>query len=433
MAVHDDRAALPGSAYEKLYKRITGLIAMREGNIDDDEVARIVESEIEHFQRSAAVGAEAFEAFANPDDIRTRILSDLAGFSVLDELLVDPDVAEVYGVDQEIIYETAKGETRTAPVPANPQAVHNLMRRLVGAAGENLDPSHPRADGVRVILPNGRPGRLTVSIPPRIEGVVSFTLRIPQKRNATLDDLCRFGSLIGAAANLLALLMICPRVKILVTGPPKAGKTTLIDALLRAIPWYRKVIVCEENRELSAPLLKGEYWQTSQVETLTDLMRSARVANPDVIVLGEMKGPEAWDMGQAANFGCGVIAAVHADSPSLAFESLSTAASPAVPAMDPISIRTQFYRLFDVVVYCDIDGDGESSLRRITDISVVPPQLGGVAVALQPIFQRPDILSPMQLCGIKTLGDELDGKCNRVLRPHGLTVADVLGGAEVRL
>jgi Flp pilus assembly CpaF family ATPase len=400
--------------------------------VDDEEIERIVETEIERFQRAASTGAEHYDAFANPDDIKTRMLSDLGGFSVLDEILADPDVAEVYGVDDEIIYETAKGETRTAGTPANPVAVLNLMRRLASAAGESIDSSHPKVDGIRIILPNGRAGRLTVSIPPRVDGVVSFTLRIPQKRNATLDDLVNFGSLIPASARFLMVLMWAMRVKILVAGPPKAGKTTTIDALLRAIPEYRKIIIAEENRELSAPLLKGEKWQTSQVESLRDLLRSARVASPDLLCLGELKGDEAWELAMAANLGCGVIAAVHADSPSLAFESLAVAANPAVPAMSSAELRTLFYRLFDVVIFCDLEGNGEHSLRQITEISVVPPQQSSLAVALTPIFAREDIGAPMELRS-HALGDDLIRKCNRVLRPHRLTIHDVLNGAGIQL
>ena len=422
------------TAYDTLFGRIQGLLVTRDLKIevDDEEIGRIVETEIERFQRASSSGAQSFEAFADPEDIRTRMLADLGGFSVLDEILADPDVAEVYGVDDEIVYETAKGETRTAATPANPTAVVNLMRRLASSAGESLDSSHPKVDGIRVILPNGRAGRLTVSIPPRVDGVVSFTLRIPQKRNATLDDLVGFGSLIPAAAQFLMVLMWAMRVKVLVAGPPKAGKTTMIDALLRAVPGYRKIIVAEENRELSAPLLKGEKWQTSQVETLRDLLRSARVASPDLLCLGELKGDEAWELAMAANLGCGVIAAVHSDSPSLAFESLAVAANPAVPAMSSSELRTLFYRLFDLVVFCDLDGDGECSLRQITEISVVPPQQGSLSVALTPIFSRVDIGEPMVLRS-RALGDVLIRKCNRILRPHRLTIFDVLEGAEVAL
>ncbi len=64
-------------------------------------------------------------------------------------------------------------------------------------------------------------------------------------------------------------------VRPLVAVPPGAGKTTMIEALLRAVPPRRRVICAEEERESNAPLLNGDYWQRSKVETLADLVRSA--------------------------------------------------------------------------------------------------------------------------------------------------------------
>ena len=239
-----------------------------------------------------------------------------------------------------------------------------------------------------------------------------------------------FGSLTPAAARFLAVLMRALRVKVLVAGPPNSGKTTLCDGLLRAVPARRKTIVAEENRELTAPLLTGEYWQTSRVETLRDLLRSARVASPELLVLGELKGEEAWELAMAANIGCGVIAAVHADSASMAFESLAVAANPAVPAMRSAELRTLFYRLFDVVIFLDMDDDANQALRQVTEISVVPPQQSSVAVALSPIFARADIGEPLELVNT-SLGEELTRKCNRVLRGRKVTIGEVLQGGEV--
>ena len=201
-------------------------------------------------------------------------------------------VEEIYGADGDITARMVGGETRCTEVPTQPEAVLAVLQRLVAAAGENIDGSHPKVDGIRVVLPSGRQARLSVSIPPRIDGAISFSLRVPQKRNTTLADLVTFGSLSVEAAAFLEVLMRTRRVRTLVAGPPGAGKTTLIEALLRAVPAGRRVICAEEQRELNAPLLNGEYWQSSKVETLTDLIRSARVSSPELIVLGELKGPK---------------------------------------------------------------------------------------------------------------------------------------------
>jgi hypothetical protein len=127
------------------------------------------------------------------------------------------------------------------------------------------------------------------------------------------------------------------------------------------------------------------------------------------------------------------VAAVHADSAALGFEALATCASLAVPAMSETEIRAKFARIFDVVVYVDMDdSDDDKTLRQITEISVVPPQISTAAVAVTPIFVREDIGQPMEL-RTTAVGELLERKCNRVLRRHRVTITDVLNGAEVRL
>jgi pilus assembly protein CpaF len=282
------------------------------------------------------------------------------------------------------------------------------------------------------LLPSGRQARLSVSIPPRIDGAVSFSLRVPQKRNTTLADLVSFGSLTPEAAAFLETLMRVRRTRALVAGPPGAGKTTLIEALLRAVPPGRRVICAEEQRELNAPLLNGEYWQSSKVETLADLIRSARVASPELIVLGELKGPEAWELLMAGTLGVGVISAVHAEDAAGAFEALAVCATKAVPATGFSELEARFAAMFDVVVYCDMDDSGDAVLRQVTEISVVPPQLstGSGGVAVTPIFARGDIGEPMELRS-GAVGERLERRCNRLLGRYGLDLTEVLKGAEV--
>lgn len=423
------------TAYEALRSRLHSIVAARDIDVASagDEIRRLVESELERFQRDAMRGAGGYEPFARPDDVLTRLVRDLEGLgSQIETLLADPDVEEIYGVEGELTYRTVTGDTRAVEPPLPAAAVFNLVQRWVATAGEQLDGSHPKVDGIRVTLPGGRQARLQASIPPRIDGTIAFTLRLPQKRNTTLDDLVVFDSLTAEAANFLSVLMAAARVKVLVVGPPGAGKTTVIEALLRSVPAWRRTIVAEENRELSAPLLNGEYWQTSKVESLYDLIRSARVASPDLIVLGELKGTEAWELAMAANLGTGCIAAVHADTASEAFDSLAVAASAAVPAMGRAELRALFAEMFDVVIFTDKDDSGTQTLRQVTEISVVPPQLGTGGVAVNPIFSREEIGAPMELTS-SALGDKLERKCNRVLRNRRVRVHDVLHGTEVTL
>lgn len=427
---------MTATAFEQLRGRVLGLVAARDLDVAAEPGAtrRLVESETERLQRELMRGAlDGTVPFVDPADVVERILTELNGIGAqLDQLVADQNVEEVYGFDGEITARMAGGATRCGEVPAQPGAVLAVLQRLVASAGENFDASHPKVDGVRVVLPGGRQARLSVSVPPRIDGTVSFSLRVPQKPNVTLSDLVSLGSLTPEAATFLEVLMRIRRARLLVAGPPGAGKTTLLEALLRASPPGRRVICAEEQRELNAPLLNGEYWQTSKVESLADLIRSARVASPELIVLGELKGPEAWELLMAGTLGVGVVAAVHAEDTAGAFEALAVCATRAVPATPFAEIEARFAAMFDVVVYCDVDDSGDVVARQVTEIAVVPPQLstatGGVAVT--PIFSRSDIGEPLEMRSA-AVGERLDRRCNRLLSRYGLDLADVLKGADV--
>ena len=425
---------LAANAYEVVRGSLFDRVAAANLQAEDTEAISALAAEVvEAHQRSVAKGQSPREAFSAPEAIIARLVRDVSGLGAqLEELLGDPDVEEIYGFDGEILYRTTTGDTRAVEPPLPVAAVLHTVTRWATSAGEPLDASRPKLDGVRVVLPGGRQARLQASIAPRIDGTVAFTLRLPQKRNTTLDDLVEMGSITAAAATFLRVLMRAPRIKILIAGPPGGGKTTLIESLLRALAVAIRAIVLEEQRELSADLLNGEYWATSKVESLYDLIRSARVASPDLLVLGELKGPEAWELAMAGNLGTGLICAVHADSPAEAFDALAVAASPAVPAMAQSELRRIFADMFDVVIYADKAEMAGRTLRQVTEIAVVPPQLSQAAVAVEPIFARGDIGAPMTLIS-PSLPEPLERKCNRALAGYGHTVREVLEGAEVAL
>jgi pilus assembly protein CpaF len=427
---------MTSTAFDQLRLRVLDLVAARDLDVGTQGALlhQVIESETERFQRELMRGSlQGFQPFANPLDVVARLLHELTGIGAhLDQLVANPDVEEIYGVDGEITVRMVGGETICLEDPSQPEAVLAVLQRLITNAGDNIDASHPKVDGIRVLLPRERQARLSASIPPRIDGTVSFSLRVPQKRNTTLPDLVSFGSLSPEAATFLAALMRIRRARVLVAGPPGAGKTTMIEALLRAVPPHRRVICAEEERELNAPLLNGEYWQTSKVETLADLVRSARVASPELIVLGELKGPEAWELLMAGTLGIGVIAAVHAEDAAGAFEALAVCATKAVPATPFEELETRFAAMFDVVVYCDLDETEDVVQRQVSEISIVPPQLStaGNGVAVTPIFARDDIGEPLELRSA-AVGERLERRCNRLLARYGLDLPEIFKGTEV--
>jgi len=167
----------------------------------------LVENEVEVFQLAAMRRQGDFEPLANPTATVKRLVQDVSGIgNELDGLLGDPTIEEIRGNDGDITYRTTDGQVHQLANPANKQAVLSVCQRLLSRADEQLDAAHPRADAVRIYVatPYGeRQARLSASVPPRVDGVISFTLRIPQKRNTTLQDLVGFGSLTEPAATFL--------------------------------------------------------------------------------------------------------------------------------------------------------------------------------------------------------------------------------------
>ena len=147
-----------------------------------------------------------------------------------------------------------------------------------------------------------------------------------------LDELVRRESLSRPAAAFLGALMQM-RSRIVVSGEPGAGKTTLLGALLAAGPAHHCVRSCEEIRELAIPLVHGAYYEvrppaldgTGEI-ALRDLVKFVLAMRPDRIVVGEVRGAEAFELTRAINAGCGFLCTVHANSAAESLEALVNAA-----------------------------------------------------------------------------------------------------------
>ena len=124
-------------------------------------------------------------------------------------------------------------------------------------------------------------------------------------------------------------LLMQLRSRVAVSGEPGAGKTTLAAALLAAAPPSHCVRACEEIRELSVPITHGSYYEvrppaldgTGEI-ALRDLVKFVLAMRPDRIVVGEVRGAEAFELSRAVNAGCGFLCTVHANSASEALDAL---------------------------------------------------------------------------------------------------------------
>jgi len=237
-----------------------------------------------------------------------------AGF--LEDVLADPHVEEVIVLGGERTFVVRNGLKTLLPEVVDTDTLRHFVDRILSGTGRRLDLASPIVsaqleDGSRVHVagpPVTHPDRLNVQIR-------RFVLT-----TGGLDRLVALGTLTSALAATLADA-IRTDLTILVAGAPGAGKTTMVNCLLSAVPPDRRVVTCEEVFEISVDIPDMTQMQTREAGldgggciTLRDLVRSSLRQRPDRIVVGEVRGPEALDLVLALNAGCSGLATVHANS-----------------------------------------------------------------------------------------------------------------------
>ncbi|MEN8234271.1 MAG: ATPase, T2SS/T4P/T4SS family [Actinomycetota bacterium] len=309
--------------------------------------------------------------------------SERLGF--LGDLLADPSVEEIIIIGGHRTFVVRSGIKELVPMVADTATLRRFADQLLAGTGRRLDLSSPivsaqLADGSRVHItgpPVTHPDRLNIQIR---KFVVTAT---------GLGELVERGTLSQPAAALLRTAMERD-LSVLVAGAPGAGKTTLVNCLLREVPPDRRVVTCEEVFEIDADLPDMTQMQTRDAGldggaaiTLRDLVREALRQRPDRIVVGEVRGAEALDMLMALNAGCSGMATLHANS---ARDALEKIVSYSVLAGQNVSIpfvRRTVASVVDLVVYLRRSGKN----RTVEEIAFVPEQLSNDVFTLQPIFE----------------------------------------------
>lgn len=426
------------SPYEQLRNEVTEGIkdARIDPELDPDGVRAFIREAIDGWQSVARKGLDGKELLARPDEMAARLLRYVLDYGALTGPLYDPGVEEIFIEGDDIFYIDGGGYMRG--VAEVTTATENLavVRRLLQDSGREVTEREPMVQA-RVL--DGTV-RLGVVIPP-IADMLSVTIRKYTMRNETLSLLVSRDSMDLRVAELL-WAAVRAGLGILVCGRPGAGKTTLLNALLRAVPPTMVVRCVEEIRELSAPVMAGSYYQTrpagadgdvSAEVTLRDLVKICLGMRPDLLVVGEVRGAEAFELVRAGNAGCGVIATVHANNPSDALAALRDTAIMAGGNVAPTQVQSTFQRMFHLVVFVDreelaFDEQGGAPIRRqIMEVSALMPNASGEDFLLQPLFTRDRIGEQLRW----TEADPADATITRldaILKRHGSSTSDLLRG-----
>jgi len=319
-------------------------------------------------------------SIAEQEDLLSDIVNDVLGYGPLEPLLARDDIADIMVNGAEKTYIEVSGKVQLTGVRfRDNQQLMNVCQRIVSQVGRRVDESSPICDAR---LPDG--SRVNVIAPPLAIDGPALTIRKFKKDKLTLDQLVSFGSITPEGAQVLQIIGKS-RCNVIVSGGTGSGKTTLLNCLTLYIEQTERIITCEDAAELQLqqphvvrletrpPNIEGE----GQI-TMRDLIKNCLRMRPERIIVGEVRGPEAFDLLQAMNTGHdGSMGTLHANSPREALsrmESMITMGGYGLPAR---TIREMIVSSVDIIVQAARLRDGS---RRITHITEVLGMEGEVIV-----------------------------------------------------
>jgi pilus assembly protein CpaF len=246
-----------------------------------------------------------------------ELMAEMFGLGPLERLMHDPTVTDILVNDPFTVYVERYGRMElTNIVFADTAHLLRIIQRIVARLGRRIDEVSPMVDAR---LPDG--SRVNAVIPPLALDGPSLSIRRFGARPLQIADLLSNGSMLPQASQFL-LAAIESRVGCLVSGGTGAGKTTLLNSLSAAIPADERIVTIEDSAELILQHKHRVRLETRPANTegageLTqrELVRNSLRMRPDRIIVGEVRGPEVWDMLQAMNTGHeGSLTTIHANS-----------------------------------------------------------------------------------------------------------------------
>ena len=299
------------------------------------------------------------------------VVDRVVGLGPLEVLLADPTVNEIMVNDPWNVYIERNGRLERGEITFRDEAhLRHVIDRIVAPIGRRIDESSPLVDAR---LPDG--SRVNVIIPPLALRGPALTIRKFSRQPFTLDRLVELGTLSEAMAAYLASA-VRQRASIIVSGGTGSGKTSTLNALGLCIPEGERLISIEDAAELRLqhphivslesrpPNLEGQ----GEV-TIRTLVRNALRMRPDRIIVGEVRGGEAFDMLQAMNTGHrGSLTTLHANSPADALIRLESMVLMAGFELPVSAIRRMIGGAIEVIVQQDRLPDGRRVVTAITEM-----------------------------------------------------------------
>ncbi|MGI9352866.1 MAG: CpaF family protein [Rhizobiaceae bacterium] len=358
------------------------------------------------------------------DALISDITDEMLGLGPVEPLLDDDSIADILINGHKKIFIERNGKLERSDVRfKDEEHLMRIVNKIVASVGRRVDESTPLVDAR---LSDG--SRVNVAVRPVAVDGPMVSIRKFSKRPFDLARLVKGGALAKGMAEMLSVAAT-GKISMLISGGTGSGKTTMLNALSAWIPEEERVITIEDAAELQLqqphvgrletrpPTLDGRN-EVRQRELLKNALRM----RPDRIIVGEVRGEEAFDMLQAMNTGHeGSMTTVHANNPRDAISRLEQMVGMAGMPMSQMSIRTQIASAISVIIQVQRLHDGT---RRIVSISEITGMEGDV-VQLQEImrFQKEGVDKNNKVIG-KFKATGIRPRFLEEIREIGLTVDD---------
>jgi len=324
-----------------------------------------------------------------------ELVHDMLGLGPLEVLLQDDSISDIMVNGPNRVFVERGGKVALSGVRfRDSQHLTNICQRIAAAVGRRVDESSPMVDAR---LADG--SRVNIVLPPLALDGPSVSIRKFGKKTIDFARLIEFGAMTAPVAEVLQIGARC-RLNVIISGGTGSGKTTLLNAMSRLIDPGERVITVEDAAELQLqqphvvrletrpPSLEGRGEVTQR-----DLVRNALRMRPDRIIIGEVRGAEAFDMLQAMNTGHdGSMSTVHANTTRDALTRIENMVQMGHMGLPTPAIRQQIVSAVDIIIQVARQRDGG---RRVTQVSEICGMEGDVVV-MNDIFrldiegERPD-------------------------------------------
>ncbi|RNJ41903.1 type II secretion system protein E [Mesorhizobium erdmanii] len=361
-----------------------------------DEILNEIRPIVREFVRGRNVPLNAREL----DQLTSDTADEMLGLGPIEPLLKDDSIADILINTHKRVFIERYGVIEETAIRFRDEAhLLRVINKIVSAIGRRVDESVPMVDAR---LADG--SRVNIAVRPiSVDGPL-VSIRKFSKNPYSLERLMAFNSIRQPMVDLLRIA-VQSRKSILVSGGTGSGKTTLLNALSSYIPSRERLITIEDAAELQLqqPHVGRLETRPPNVEgkgevRQRELLKNALRMRPDRIIVGEVRGEEAFDMLQAMNTGHeGSMTTIHANTPRDAISRLEQMVGMAGMPMTNDSIRAQIASAIDIIVQTQRLSDGG---RRVTSISELTGMEGNV-VQLQEIyhFVRRDVRADGAIVG----------------------------------